>query len=100
MKKSTPTKTATVKAKAPAKADSKATAPANAKTGSKAATIIALLRRANGASLDEMISATGWQKHSVRGFMAGALKKQHGLTVTSERTNEGRTYRIADEVQQ
>lgn len=66
----------------------------------QSSTIIALLRRPGGASLDDMMSATGWQKHLVRGFMAGALKKQHGLTVTSEKTNEGRTYRVAPEVQQ
>jgi hypothetical protein len=46
-----------------------------------------------------MVVATGWQKHSVRGFMAGALKKK-GLIVASEKTDQGRSYRITDEVGQ
>jgi hypothetical protein len=56
-------------------------------------------REKGGATLDEMVAATGWQKHSVRGFMAGALKKK-GLIVASEKTDQGRSYRITDEVGQ
>jgi len=69
------------------------------KTASKSAVIVALLKREGGATLDDMMTATGWQKHSVRGFMAGALKKK-GLIVASEKTEQGRRYRIADEVSQ
>lgn len=43
------------------------------------------------------MKATGWQKHSVRGFMAGALRKRHGLTAVSEKTESGRVYRTAAE---
>ena len=50
-----------------------ASTPAAAKAASKSAAIIALLKRDGGATLDELMAATGWQKHSVRGFMAGAL---------------------------
>jgi hypothetical protein len=59
--------------------------------------VIALLRRREGASISEMMEETGWQAHSVRGFMSGALKKKLKLTVTSkkeDRTGE-RRYRIA-----
>jgi len=73
--------------------------PAAPKTASKSAAIIALLKREGGATLGEMMAATGWQKHSVRGFMAGALKKK-GFVVASEKTEQGRSYRIADEASQ
>ncbi|MGD9711384.1 MAG: DUF3489 domain-containing protein [Thermomicrobiales bacterium] len=61
---------------------------------SKAETILALLRRKKGASIDEMQQATGWQAHSVRGFLSGHMKKKLGLTVTSEIGKDGvRRYR-------
>lgn len=52
---------------------------------SKQATVIALLRRANGASVEEMMAATDWQAHSVRGFLSGALKRRLQLEVVSEK---------------
>jgi hypothetical protein len=70
---------------------------AAAKPHSKAENVVALLKRDSGATLEEMVKATGWQKHSVRGFMAGALKKRHGLTAVSEKTETGRVYRVAAE---
>ena len=100
MAKTTSKTFARPKPTASAKAAAKDSAPGAAKSGSKATTIIALLRRENGATLEEMMDATGWQKHSVRGFMAGALKKQHGLTAGSEKTDKGRVYHVAAEVQQ
>lgn len=60
----------------------------------KAATIIKLLINAEGATLEQMMAATGWQKHSVRGFMAGTLKKKHGLTVLTTKVDGSRTYRV------
>lgn len=66
------------------------------RTPNKLQALIALLRRPEGARLEEMISATGWQAHSVRGAMSGALKKQRRLTITSEKTDTGRVYRIED----
>jgi predicted ArsR family transcriptional regulator len=51
----------------------------------KAAKIASLLMRNNGATLAEMSMSVGWQPHSVRGFMWGALKKKQGLEVTSKR---------------
>ncbi|WP_443749364.1 DUF3489 domain-containing protein [Asticcacaulis solisilvae] len=62
---------------------------------SKQDTVIALMQRGEGASLDELVAATGWQKHSVRGLISGALKKNLGLTVETEKTAEGTVYRIA-----
>jgi hypothetical protein len=58
-----------------------------------------LLNRAGGATVDELQAATGWQQHSVRGFMAGAVKKKLGLRLLSEKPDTGpRRYRIADAV--
>lgn len=51
----------------------------------------ALLARENGASIAEMVAATGWQQHSVRGAMAGALKKR-GLVIASDKTSGVRRY--------
>lgn len=53
-----------------------------------------LITRDGGASIAEMVDATGWQSHSVRGAMAGALKKR-GLTITSEKTDGVRRYHAA-----
>lgn len=63
--------------------------------GTKADTLIALLRRREGATIAQMCGATGWLPHSVRGFMAGTLRKRHGLAVVSEKSDSGRVYRIA-----
>ena len=62
------------------------------KSPSKLDLVEALLGRENGASIAEMVEATGWQQHSVRGAMAGALKKR-GLTITSEMIDGTRRYR-------
>ena len=53
-----------------------------------------LLKRKNGASIAEMTKATGWQQHSVRGAMAGALKKKRGHIINSEKIDGTRRYRI------
>jgi len=64
--------------------------------GTKQATLIELLQRPEGATLEQMVQATGWQQHTVRGCMAGALKKKLGLSIVSEKTDgQQRTYRIA-----
>ena len=56
-----------------------------------------MLRRREGATIAQMVEAAGWQPHTVRGAIAGALKKKLGLTVTSEKAEgPGRVYRIAD----
>lgn len=63
----------------------------------KIAKITALLRRPEGAGIVELMTATGWQAHSVRGALSGTLKKQLKLNVTSEKTEAGRVYRIVEE---
>ena len=76
----------------------KATVNSERKTrdGTKQAMMIELLKRPGGATLAEIVEATGWQVHTVRGAMAGALKKKLGLTITSEKDEaKGRIYRIA-----
>ena len=55
-----------------------------------------MLKRPEGASIDEIVTAFGWQAHTVRGAIAGALKKKLGLNVVSEKSEgRGRIYRIA-----
>jgi len=62
---------------------------------SKQVTLIKLLKRPSGATIDEMAKATGWQRHSVRGVMSGALKKRLELSIASEKEDRGRVYRIS-----
>lgn len=63
--------------------------------GTKQAALVAMLRAPEGATLAEIVAATGWQKHTARGAMSGALKKRLGLIVTSETEDQrGRVYRI------
>jgi hypothetical protein len=63
--------------------------------GTKQATMIAMLQRKDGATIAEIVEATGWQQHTVRGAFAGALKKKLGLTILSEKVDgRGRVYRI------
>jgi hypothetical protein len=70
--------------------------PAAARDGSKKAEILALLQRKDGATLAQIMKATGWQAHSVRGFISGVLGKKMGLTVNSVRREDGeRVYSIA-----
>ena len=82
----------------PKKAAAEPAAPAPRKTrdDTKQAQLIAMLRRKEGATIAQIVAATGWQPHTVRGAFAGALKKKLGLTVTSEKVEGGeRVYRIA-----
>jgi len=63
---------------------------------SKQAQLIAMLSRSKGGTIDEIAEALEWQPHTVRGAMAGALKKKLGLNVTSEKSERrGRVYKIA-----
>ena len=63
--------------------------------GSKTETILGLMKRSGGTTLKEIMEATGWQSHSVRGFISGTLGKKMGLTVTSTKAEDGeRTYSI------
>lgn len=63
--------------------------------GTKQSTLIAMLRAPDGATIAEIMAATGWQSHTVRGAMSGALKKKLGLEVTSEKVEDrGRVYKL------
>jgi hypothetical protein len=63
----------------------------------KLGVVVALLRRPEGARVEEISQATGWQAHSIRGAMSGALKKTRGYTISSAKTDLGRVYRITAE---
>ena len=89
------------KAKAAKKAGQSKKAPKGAKKagdardGSKTAKVIDLLKRPEGATLKELMKATGWQPHSVRGFLSGAIGKKMGLKITSTKGEDGqRTYSV------
>jgi len=66
----------------------------DAKRPSKQDEVIAMLRRAEGATVDEVARATGWQRHTVRGMFSGTLKKKLGLTLASAKEERGRVYRV------
>jgi predicted ArsR family transcriptional regulator len=79
-------------------ADTTETANTSRKTreGTKQEALIAMLKRPEGAGIDEIAAEFGWAKHTVRGAIAGALKKKLGLEVTSEKVEgRGRVYNIA-----
>ena len=67
-----------------------------APTASKQKILITLLKRPKGAAIEELMEATGWQRHSIHGTMSGVLKKRLGLPLITEYGERGRTYRIAD----
>ncbi len=89
-------KKTTAAKKAPkGKKAAKAQESAGPREGSKTAQVVTMLQRMNGATLAEIMSKMGWQKHTVRGFMAGAMKKA-GYNVESFKPEGGeRTYRIS-----
>jgi hypothetical protein len=65
------------------------------KRPSKQEAVIAMLQRPGGATVDEVASVMGWQRHTVRGLFSGTLKKKLGLTLASATEERGRVYRIA-----
>jgi Protein of unknown function (DUF3489) len=73
-------------------------APSRSAAGpdTKHARIIAMLRKPAGTTIAAIMAATDWQQHSVRGFLAGVVRKKLGLNLVSEQTDKGRIYRIKD----
>jgi len=66
------------------------------RTETKQGRILAMLRAPSGVTIDAMMHATGWQQHSVRGFLAGVVRKKLGFNLVSAATEGGRFYRITD----
>lgn len=69
-------------------------APPKSRANSKQAAVIALLSRPQGSTIPAIMKVTGWQPHTVRGFFAGVVRKKHGLTLESDKTDGERVYRI------
>src|ERR1700722_16159916 len=97
------------KPKAAARSASRSTSKSSSRTGlspssskaakrpdTKHARIIAMLRTPAGTTIAAIMTATHWQQHSVRGFLAGVVCKKLGLNLVSEQTDKGRVYRIKD----
>jgi hypothetical protein len=78
--------------KRPAPASSKPVA----RPGTKHERIIAMLQTPAGATIASLVTATKWQQHSVRGFLAGVVRKKLGFNLVSQQTDKGRVYRIKD----
>jgi hypothetical protein len=73
-------------------------APSRSAAGheTKHARVIAMLRKPAGATIAAIMAVTDWQQHSVRGFLAGVVRKKLGLNLVSDQTDRGRVYRIKD----
>ena len=90
-----PKKGKSAKKARPAKRSPKAAKEKGTRDGSKAAKVLDLLKRAEGATMAELMKTTGWQMHSVRGFLSGTVRKKLGLAVTSAKVEDGeRTYSV------
>ena len=72
--------------------------PEQEKSGSKQSHVIAMLRSPAGATIDAMMKATDWLQHSVRGFLAGVVRKRLNLKLSSEKVNGNRIYKIKSRV--
>lgn len=72
--------------------------PEKTARNSKQSKIIKLLQNPGGATIEELVTATGWQAHSVRGAMSAALKKRLGFVIASDVKERGRVYRITGSV--
>ena len=90
--RNTPSKTKVAPAKRAKPAKSGKAAAGSGRT--KQETVIGLLKQPTGTTIVAIMNATGWQQHSVRGFFAGVVRKKFGLTLTSEKVDGQRIYRV------
>ena len=80
----------------PKERDSGRTAKTNNRApGTKQSRVLAMLHSLTGATIEAMVQATGWQQHSVRGFLAGVVRKRLKLKLTSKKVDGSRVYQIA-----
>jgi hypothetical protein len=93
--RSRPVKTAKRKSKRPVPVDASTLDRAGA--GTKHAQVVAMLQDRAGTTIASIMAATSWQQHSVRGFLAGVVRKKLGLNLVSEPSESGRVYRIVDD---
>jgi hypothetical protein len=84
--------------KRPAPVGAVSGALAKTRAGTKHAQVVAMLRDRAGTTIAAIMAATGWQQHSVRGFLAGVVRKKLGLNLMSEPGEGGRVYRIIDDM--
>ena len=81
----------------PAKPNAMQTRAARPQGQSKQDRVVAMLRQKEGTTVAAVMKTTGWQKHSVHGFLAGVVRKKLGLTLVLEKSNGERIYRIVDD---